>query len=63
MGISRLVFGKMFRFSGTTASAGKVQGAGACSPGLMGVRTSIPESNFTGEKRALSSSLCRICGA
>lgn len=38
--ISRLVFGKIFRFFGTMAPAGSVQGAVTFSPGLMGVRTS-----------------------
>jgi hypothetical protein len=34
MGISRLVFGKMFRFSGTTASDGKVHRNAGAEPGL-----------------------------
>ena len=40
IGISRLLFGKIFRFLGTTASVGRVQGAGTCSPSLTGVRIS-----------------------
>ena len=38
--ISRFVFGKMFRFSGTIAPSGKVQGIDTCSPGVIGVRIS-----------------------